>query len=199
MAVRTLRTTRHDLRTALTAVPAAVVLVSLIAVGGAPAAGKSGGGPDIMTQTSWYGISLGDSMTRAADDHGWSTGSCVGASVPDYINVPRHFRVEVARGAVAGKVGRIVSWGKVQGPHGVRHGVKVSRIAKFLKRGVKHPVMPGTEWGWTYWVIPMKSHFFVVRTGTDSGSGSPHRVQVFGLAKSRAVARDIGSTQGGCI
>jgi len=199
MTRRTPRATRHAFRTVLTAVPASAVLLSLIFVGGAPATSKSGPGPDVMTQTSWYGISLGDSIKRAAADHGWSADSCVGASVPDFINVPSHYSVEVARGAVAGKVGRIVSWGNLRGSHGVKHGVKVSQLKKFLKRGVKHPVMPGTEWGWTYWVIPMKSHFFVVRTGTDSGSGSPHRVEVFGLAKSRAVANDIGSTQGGCI
>lgn len=150
-----------------------------------------------MTATSWYGVKLGASLSRVARTHGWSTGSCLGGSVPDFINVPRRYGVAIARGARPGRVGFIEAWTrKVRGPHRVKSGIPVSRIADFLAKGTKHHATEGIDSGteWNYWVIPMKGHFVFVRSyGSD-----PERVSSFGLAISRAVANDRGRTQGGC-
>lgn len=180
-------------------VVATTVAMTLVALLPTPAHAVERGGPDRVTATSWYGVKLGASLSRVARDHGWTTGDCGLGGTPIYVNVPRHYRVEVAQGRRAGRVGFIEVWNRnISGPHGVRPGITVDSIAGFLSHGARHQVGDGSTDTWTYWVIPLRGHFLYVRSGNDNGSGTRDRVLTFGLADTRSTARSRGETMGGC-
>ncbi|WP_395693665.1 hypothetical protein [Nocardioides sp.] len=193
------RRARKGTRRIVLAPLTALVFVAGLLIGvPVPTDALTSGGPGVMTTGSWYGVKLGDSLNRVARVHGWSAGSCLGGSVPDYIRVPRTYGVAIARGARAGRVGFIEAYRKqVGGPHGVRVGVRVSSVAGFLDTGTEHHADEGIGSGneWRYWVIPVRSHYFYVRAGSLSPRS---RVISFGLAVSRSVANERGRTQGGC-
>lgn len=185
----------------------AAVLVLTVAVLGAPvgaADAAAASSPYRMTMQSWDGVRLGMLLTDVAQAHGWSADSCSGdGGEPQFINGSATYGAEIAVGNDPGRVGFIEIWKpSVKGPHGLRTGVRRSAIKALLRKGKKHHAgVDSSEW-WNYWIIPAKtSGFLYVRFGDgyDYGRTSHNRVATFGLAQTRAEARDRGTTQGGCF